>query len=79
MEYEYMQLPDYRNMTKKEAKAYFEKFVAEIPYRIEVLEKYANEKCNAKIPFDYTIESLIPLWSWFEGIMTAEEKTQEEI
>jgi len=74
-----MQLPDYKNMTKKEAKVYFEKFVAEIPTRIEVLEKYANEKCKANLVFDYTVESLVPLWSWFEGIMTVEEKTPEEI
>ena len=31
-------------MSKKEAKEYFEKFVLEIPYRVEVLKKYANEK-----------------------------------
>ena len=74
-----MMLPDFENITNKEAKAYFEKFVADIPERIAILEEYANKQCGANIPFDYTVESLKPLWAWFETVMAVEEMTEEDI
>ena len=79
VDYEYMLLPDYDSMTKKEAKEYFETFVREIPHRMEILEEYVNGRYKANVKFDYTIESLVPLWAWFESVMTIEERTQEEI
>lgn len=78
VDYDYALRPDFENMTKKDAKEHFNLYIAEIPNRMKILEEYVNGRYKANVNFDYTIESLVPLWSWFESVMTIEERTQEE-
>ena len=79
VDYDYALKPDFKNMTKKEAKEHFESYVADIPNRMMILEEYVNGRYKANVKFDYTVDSLVHLWTWFESVMTIEKKTQEEI
>ena len=47
-------------------------------HRIEMLEEYVHN-AGVDIDFDYSPESLIPLWRWYETIIVSEKKTEEEI
>ena len=82
MEYEYMISPvknyDFFEFTKEEAKIYFNWYMEEKGHRIEMLEKYVHN-AGVDIDFDYSPESLIPLWRWYETIIVSEKKTEEEI
>ena len=82
MEYEYMIPPvknyDFFEFTKEEAKIYFNWYMEEKGHRIEMLEKYVHNAV-VDIDFDYSPESLIPLWRWYETIIVSEKKTEEEI
>ena len=82
MEYEYM-LPPIKNykfakFTKEEAEIYFNWYMEEKGHRIEMLEEYVHN-AGVDIDFDYSPESLIPLWRWYETIIVSEKKTEEEI
>ena len=82
MEYEYMISPvknyDFFEFTKEEAKIYFNWYMEEKGHRIEMLEEYVHN-AGVDIDFDYSPESLIPLWRWYETIIVSEKKTEEEI
>ena len=82
MEYEYMISPvknyDFFEFTKEEAKIYFNWYMKEKGHRIEMLEEYVHN-AGVDIDFDYSPESLIPLWRWYETIIVSEKKTEEEI
>lgn len=82
MEYEYMIPPvknyDFFEFTKEEAEIYFNWYMEEKGHRIEMLEKYVHN-AGVDIDFDYSPESLIPLWRWYETIIVSEKKTEEEI
>ena len=47
--------------------------------RIEVLKNYIEEEGNENIKFDYTPESLIPLWDWYVEHIVMVKKSEEEI
>lgn len=69
MEYELMTPPfnpySFDEMNKKQAGDYFKWFVAQIDHRIEVISGYiAND--GEQIDFDYSPESLIEIWKWYE-------------
>ena len=53
-------------LTPKRAKEYFLWFKNEIPNRITMLWEYMKEERPESQPFDYSPESLIPLWDWYE-------------
>ncbi len=82
MEYEYMIPPvknyDFFEFTKEDAKIYFNWYMEEKGHRIEMLEEYVHN-AGVDIDFDYSPESLIPLWRWYETIIVSEKKTEEEI
>ncbi len=85
IEYEYMVSPfdefkDFEEMKKKEAGEYFNWYVNEIYNRINYLDEYIKKDTNSNVSFlDYTPESLMSLWDWFQTKITFVEKTQEEI
>jgi len=54
---------EYRNMSPKEAKEYFDWFKANIPNEIEKLNKVS--KIDKSVVLDYSPESLIALEKWF--------------
>lgn len=82
MEYIAMEIPlemvPFEKMTKKDTKAYFEFYIAQINKRIEYLKQYIQNE-GKMIEFDYSPNSLIVLWKWYEEKITVEEKTREEL
>lgn len=81
MEYEMMIPPfshcEFSEMTKKEAQLYFEWFVSQVGHRISILNNYiVNDGGN--LVLDYSIESLIPLWRWYEGKIQTVLKDDED-
>ncbi|GFI58921.1 hypothetical protein IMSAG025_02385 [Muribaculaceae bacterium] len=66
-------------LTPKRAKEYFLWFKNEIPNRITMLWEYMKEERPESQPFDYSPESLIPLWDWYETKIKQVPKTKKEI
>ncbi len=84
IDYEYMLCPfefkDFEEMKKKEAEEYFNWYVSEVDNRINYLNEYIKKDTNNNVSFlDYTPESLIPLWNWFQTKITFVEESKEEI
>lgn len=82
MEYELMIPPidaklPFKEFSKAQAKEYFQWHISQIDHRIQVLDQYIREE-GWKIEFDYSPESLISLWDWYEGHIVVEKKTQNE-
>ncbi len=71
---------DYYGMSKTEAQANFEWFLKVIPERADYLSKRCAE--DMKLPldtFDFSLESLIPIWEWFIKTAKVEKKRKKEI
>ena len=68
----------FKEMKKKQAEEYFEWYVSQIPLKIELLEEIAASD-GVKTVFDFTPESLIPIWEWHETKITYRQLTEEEI
>lgn len=82
MEYELM-IPPFRHngfkeLSKKQAEEYFDWYTNQINHRIEVISNYISST-GEKIHFDYSPDSLIPIWSWYEKNIIVEDKTKEEL
>ena len=68
----------FENLTKQEAKTYFKWFEGQKNDRIIYLQEYIKNS-NVSISLDYTPESLIPLWEWYEKKIVFVNKSIEEI
>ena len=68
----------FENLKKDEAKEYFEWYVNQVEYRIEVLKNCVLSESEG-VMFDYTPDSLVALWSWYEKKIKIVNKTKEEI
>lgn len=68
----------FKDMTPKQAKEYFEQYTGQIEIHLKNLK---NEVCSevGDMNFDYSPESLIPLWSWYEKKIELEEKSEDEM
>lgn len=66
-------------LTPKQAKEYFLWYKSEIPNRIALLWEYMKQECPEAEPFDYSPESLIPLWEWYETKIEQVPMTAKEI
>lgn len=82
MEYELM-IPPFRHngfkeLSEKQAEEYFDWYTNQINHRIEVISNYISST-GEKISFDYSPDSLIPIWSWYEKNIIVEDKTKEEL
>ena len=51
--------------------------MSQIEYRIELLARYIEEE-GKMVKFDYSPESLVPLWEWYEDHIVVEKKTRKE-
>lgn len=69
---------EFRNMTKKEAQEYFEWYTGQIGSHLETLKSQICREVQ-DMKFDYSPESLIPLWTWYEGKIEVVDKTKEKI
>lgn len=66
--YQIMEPPVFKpfeDMTKQEAKEYFNFFCEQIPIRIAYLQNWLNENTKEKVQLDYTEHSLVAFWTWF--------------
>lgn len=66
-------------LTPKQAKEYFLWYTSEIPNRIALLLEYMKQERPETEPFDYSPESLLPLWEWYEQKIEQVPMTAEEI
>ena len=66
-------------LTPKQAKEYFLWYTSEIPNRITLLWEYMKKGHPEAEPFDYSPESLIPLWEWYESKIQQVPMTVKEI
>ena len=82
MEYDMMTCPfeydSFKNLRKKEAEKYFNWYVNQIEYRITAL-KEAVLQDRRKIALNYSLESLIPLWDWYETKIRLVNKSEDEL
>jgi hypothetical protein len=72
---------DFSKMSKKEAEKVFEWYTKEIPHRLSLLKK-AYLLCDGNTDiFDYSSDSLKPLWSWYlknvKIVLINEDKRQK--
>lgn len=61
--FEYIEFP---KMNKRQAKEYFDWYISQIDHRISLLSS-AVLADETVLSFDYSVESLIPLWEWYEN------------
>lgn len=66
-------------LTPKQAKEYFLWYKSEIPNRIALLWEYMKQERPEAEPFDYSPESLIPMWEWYETKIEQVPMTAKEI
>lgn len=66
------------NFTKKEAEQYFRWYLEQREERIEYLQNSVYQE-REDISFDFTPESLIKIWEWYEGKIIVELRSPEEI
>ncbi|MGN7326548.1 hypothetical protein [Bacillus pumilus] len=69
------EMKSFEEMSKKEAKQFFDWYVGQMPERINVLE----EVTKGFVTLDFTKESLIDLFDWYLEIVTVREMSEEEI
>jgi hypothetical protein len=82
-EYPYWEPPflveSFPDLPKKQAQRYFDWYVADIPNRVKLLEEWFNDKWGYDLKFDYSLNSLDPLWQAFELHIEVYEMTEQEI
>ncbi len=82
MDYEMMAPPfehiGFKDLNKKEAAKYFEWYISQISHRIDVLKRCVQNE-NEEVVFDFSKDSLIPLWTWYEKKIQIVNKTEEEL
>lgn len=83
MEYKMMVPPievgDFRELSKKQTDEHFKWYIAQIPYRLEQLQTYINNEKKVNVKLDFSKNSLVRLWQWFENYMKTEKKSNEEL
>lgn len=82
MNYQFMIPPfeiiPFQNMSKKQADQYYRWFLVEKGNRVQLLEQYVTQ-FDDSIVLDYSIDSLVNLWRWFETQIEWEDKTEDEL
>lgn len=72
-------LPNFKEMTKKEARKYFNWFVEDIPHRIQIFREFYTGLGEDANNLDLSPESLITLWEWFMPFIKTSPKSPERI
>lgn len=67
----------YQDMTEQEAKIHFDWYIKMIPKRLDML-KNAYKLKNQEDIFDFSSESLVPLWSWYLDNVNILPKSTDE-
>ena len=83
MEYIYNEFPEeyerIKELKKKDVQRMFDWYVSQSETRIDILKQYVNQDSQVPIDFDYTPESLIPLWTWFEPKIRKQRRKYRDI
>ena len=69
----------FAEMTAREARAFFEWFVSEIPSRLSELRHALDQNGGEGVPLDLTAESLEPLGRWLDGHVTMEPEDEARL
>lgn len=68
---------EFFDMKKKEVQQYFDWYISQVNYRIDIMNKQI-EKEGFEIVLDYSADSLIPLWEWYEKKIEFVQKDVKE-
>lgn len=68
----------FEEFTKKEAEIYFHWYVGHIGERMEYLKQYILSK-DTSVNFDFSVQSLIPVWAWYEKEIVVEHYAKREL
>lgn len=81
MSYELLKLPfefeSFDKLNKKQTQEFFDWYVGEIDNRISLLI-HAMSEDGVNDVLDYSVESLIPLWRWFETKISYKKISKKE-
>lgn len=81
MEYDMMISPfshvRFIDMNKRDAQQYFDWFTSQVVHRIDILKSYIENDGLADL-LDYSANSLIPLWEWYENKIEFVPKDEHE-
>lgn len=69
---------EFDEFTPKMAKEYFDWYINDREHRLRILKEYLRE-IHEDITLDFSPESLIPLWSWYETQIVEEDKDPCEL
>lgn len=82
MTYAAMGLPfefdSFNKLSARQAEKFFQWYIGQIECRMNILKDYIHKE-NKNLLFDYSPESLISLWEWYEHKIIIEKKTEEEL
>lgn len=82
MRYQTIVLPfafhNFDELNKKQAEKFFQWYTGQINNRIDILKKYIDCEVDG-ILLDFSPQSLIPLWEWYEQQIVIELKSDEEL
>lgn len=73
------QFDSYRSLTPKQAREYFNWYVSMIPERVGVLSELFNGFWHHNVNFDYSLESLDPVWNYFKSHIETVIKSEEDM
>lgn len=66
------------DFTKEEVAVYFKWYTEHIDERIQYLQSYIDLE-NPLIKLDFSIDSLVPVWEWYEKKIIVEHYTRREL
>lgn len=67
----------FSEMTKKDARQYFDWYIGEMPKHLSLLEsKLIDDRIIDKL--EYSEELLVPIWAWYETKISYRQMTKEE-
>lgn len=69
---------EFDEFTPKMAKEYFDWYINDREHRLRILKEYLRE-IHEDVTLDFSPESLIPLWGWYETQIVEEDKDPCEL
>lgn len=60
-----VKIEDFARLNKKKTQEYFDWYISHMEERLQYLTEYMH-KDDSTVNLDFSVESLIPVWRWFE-------------
>ena len=73
------EIDSFQALTAAQARRHFEWYISSIPERVSLLQECFNSVWRCRLTFDYSLESLGPLWNAFEKHMRTEKRSEKQI